>query len=58
MLDDVIDASLRSRQFDEAPHSDNRLNREVDELVAQYNSMAAFAISSGSEVPIITTNRL
>ena len=58
MLDDVIDASLRSRQSDGAPHSDNRLNREVDELVAQYNSMAAFAISSGAEVPIITTNRL
>lgn len=55
MLSEVIDSSLQNGRSDGASPSDPELNREIDELVAQYNDMASLAISLGSEAPLIST---
>lgn len=55
MLNEVIDNSLQSKRSDDISPSDTKLNREIDELVVQYNDMASLAISLGSEVPLIST---
>lgn len=53
MLGDVINSSHRSEQSNGVSTLEAKLGREIDELVAQYNDMAALASSSGPEIPLI-----